>query len=272
MPSDTRDGTTIAMPRLLAKFLIASFAITTANTSLIAADQLAELPRGKQVAQSATIVVKEGDLSREATLRYWLYVPQAADEKKQLPLLLFLHGSGERGDDLEVVKKHGPPKIVEQQADFPFITISPQCPAGVRWNAVELSNFVDHLTNSLPVDRRRVYLTGLSMGGAGSWSLLAAQPNTFAAAVIICGRGDVASAPQLVKTPLWVFHGAKDTTVPLSASVEMVEAIQKAGGKNVKLTVYDNAAHDSWTETYDAPETFEWLLRHTLPDDKAQRQ
>jgi len=109
------------------------------------------------------------------------------------------------------------------------------------------------------VDRRRVYLTGLSMGGFGTWSLAAANPKRFAAIAPICGGGNTADAKKLATLPMWVFHGAKDPTVPVQRSREMVEAIKVAGG-NIKYTEYPEAGHDSWTETYDNPALYEWFL------------
>jgi predicted peptidase len=109
------------------------------------------------------------------------------------------------------------------------------------------------------VDPDRVYLTGLSMGGYGTWSLAAAHPERFAAIVPICGGGNPADAAKLASLPVWVFHGAKDPTVPLERSKEMVEAIKSAGG-NPRFTIYPEAGHDSWTETYNNPELYQWLL------------
>jgi predicted peptidase len=225
-------------------------------------------PAGMQAAQAATVTVKEGDAERKAEIKFLLFLPTAygTPEKKDVkwPLLLFLHGGGERGDNLELVKKHGPPKIVEQKKDFPFVTISPQCPAEKQWNADELVKLVDHVANTYQIDPKRMYVSGLSLGGAGTWELLAKHPGKFAAAVPICGPGDPAAAEKMKGTPIWVFHGAKDQGVPIAKSEEMVEAIKKAGG-NVKFTVYPEAAHDSWTETYNNEEVYKWLLEQKLP-------
>jgi predicted peptidase len=197
------------------------------------------------------------------TLRYLLFLPQgyADDAQKQWPLMLFLHGAGERGDDLEKVKVHGPPKIVSAKPDFPFIVISPQCPTGKRWEAAELAQLVDHVAGTYRVDKERMYITGLSMGGYGTWSIIAEHPKLFAAAVPICGGGDSETAEKIGKLPIWAFHGAMDGVVPLSRSQQMVDAINQAGG-SAKLTVYPEAGHDSWTETYDNPEVYTWLLGH----------
>jgi predicted peptidase len=215
---------------------------------------------GKQVAQSLEVKTKP-DGEEKVTLHYWLYLPNAKDmgETEKPPLMLFLHGAGERGDNLEVVKKHGPPKLVAAKPDFPFILISPQCPRNERWQPAQLAQLVDHVAKIQNADTNRLYVTGLSMGGYGTWALAAAYPDKFAAAAPICGGGDTASAEKLKDLPLWVFHGEKDSVVPAQRSKDMVAAIEKAGGKP-KLTLYPEAAHDSWTETYNNPDFYTWLL------------
>ncbi|MEH2441873.1 prolyl oligopeptidase family serine peptidase [Nostoc sp.] len=178
-----------------------------------------------------------------------------------LPTILFLHGAGQRGSDLDDVIKHGVAKVVEQQSDFPFIVISPQCPRREYWNIERLSTLLDEVIASCAVDPDRVYLTGLSMGGYGTWHLAAAQPERFAAIAPICGGGNPQAAGKLKNLPVWAFHGAKDNVVPLSESEIMVSALKVHDG-NVKFTVYPEANHDSWTQTYNNPELYEWFLQH----------
>jgi len=215
---------------------------------------------GRQVARS--LVAKSDAKER---LDYWLYLPKKYDDGKQAwPVILFLHGAGERGDDLQQVKKHGPPKTAGQQAELErFVIVSPQCPAEQRWTDQRQLDLLDQLLTQLAeelrIDKQRIYLTGLSMGGFGSWRLAALHPNRFAAVAPICGGGDPEEAAKLAKLPIWAFHGAKDRAVPLQRSEEMVEAIKKAGG-DVKLTIYPEAGHDSWTETYNNPKLYDWLL------------
>jgi predicted peptidase len=219
---------------------------------------------GKQVQRELVMHGSTDGLPASATIQYLLFLPRKYSQAEQLwPLLLFLHGAGERGTDLELVKKHGPPKIVERDPDFPFVVVSPQCRANERWNVAELNQLVDVLAAEYRVDTARIYITGLSMGGFGTWSLCAAYPNRFAAAVPICGGGNPAQAAHLSALPLWAFHGAHDQIVTLQQSESMVKAVEAAGG-NVKFTVYPNAAHDSWTMTYDNPAVFEWLLQQRL--------
>lgn len=221
---------------------------------------------GKQVEQSLV-----SPALPDEKLGYLLFLPKdyGKDERKW-PVMLFLHGAGERGDDLKLVKVHGPPKIVEQRPDFPFIVVSPQCATNHWWPGdVQqhlLAELLDHVLTRFNADPQRVVVTGLSMGGFGSWTLTARHPNRFAAAVPICGGGDPDDAPKLKNLPFWVFHGAKDVGVPLKLSEDMVSAIQKVGG-NAKLTVYPEAGHDSWTETYNNQAVYDWLLaqRRTSP-------
>lgn len=217
-------------------------------------------------------------ITRTVTLNYLLYVPRAAAAQpdKKWPLILFLHGAGERGSDVWLVAKHGPPKIVREQPDFPFIVVSPQCPAGRVWDNDEVLVLLDEILATQPVDPTRVYLTGLSMGGYGTWSLGLAHPERFAAIVPICGGGDPLKAmladpnkaEALRSLAVWAFHGAKDPVVKLSESERMVEALRRVGVREVELTVYPEAQHDSWTETYANPRLYEWLLRHQRPPAK----
>jgi len=190
-----------------------------------------------------------------------LFVPRAYgdDTTREWPLLLFLHGAGERGDNLELVKVHGPPKIVQTKPDFPFILVSPQCPAGEWWSPWALRDLVEQVCTQYRVDRSRLYVTGLSMGGYGTWDIVAEFPDMFAAAVPICGGGDPTTAPAIARLPVWVFHGGKDPVVPLDESANMVKALRDLGS-SVRFTVYPDADHDSWTQTYNNPEVYRWLL------------
>ena len=201
----------------------------------------------------------EKKITITAKLDYLLSLPaDYGKTKKRWPLVIFLHGSGESGSDLAKVKVHGLPKLAESNGPFPFILVSPQSP-GRGWDPTVLNALLDSIIKEYHVDKDRVYLTGLSMGGYGTWSLAAAHPEKFAAIAPICGGGNPADAGKLAKLPIWVFHGAKDPTVPLKRSEEMVEALKAAGG-NPKFTVYPDAAHDSWTATYNDPGFYKWLL------------
>ena len=203
-------------------------------------------------------------ITKTLSCKYLLFLPEGYGEKdKRWPLMLFLHGAGERGNDLNKVKVHGPPKIVETKKDFPFILVSPQCPEGVWWNDKldVLINLLDEIEAKYNVDTERIYLTGLSMGGFGTWALASKYPDRFAAAAPICGGGMMIMVPGLIKVPIWAFHGAKDNVVPVKESEEMVKMIKARGG-DARLTIYPEAGHDSWTETYNNPELYEWFLKH----------
>jgi predicted peptidase len=205
-------------------------------------------------------------------VNYLLFLPKAYDAKaeKRWPLILFLHGAGERGTNVWKVATHGPPKNVTGHPDFPFIVVSPQCPENQTWSKDALLALLDDITGKYAVDTNRIYLTGLSMGGYGTWDLGLAHPEKFAAIVPICGGGQVISVllssrakGQALKTlGVWAFHGGKDPVVPLEESQRMVDALKKAGVQDVKITVYPEAQHDSWTETYKNPELYDWLLKH----------
>lgn len=185
-------------------------------------------------------------------------------------MLVFLHGRGERGDNIELVKKHGPPKIVESKKDFPFIVLSPQCPLDQSWSSVPVIDLIDEIVSKYRVDSDRIYLTGLSMGGFGTWDIATRYPYRFAAIAPICGGGNPAAAGLLRHLPIWVFHGAKDNTVPLSRSQEMVEALREVDG-NVKFTVYPEVGHDSWTVTYDNSKLYQWFLKHKRQEQPQKR-
>ena len=192
-------------------------------------------------------------------INYLLSIPKNYDKQDSWPLLVFLHGSGERGDDLEMVKKHGPPKLIAEGKELPFIVASPQCPKGKGWEPLELLALIDDLSSKFKVDADRVYVTGLSMGGFGTWRLAAFAPGRLAAIVPICGGGEPTTTRMFSNLPVWAFHGAKDTAVTLDRSQVMIDALKKNGG-NPKFTVYPDAGHDSWTEAYNNPELYEWLL------------
>jgi predicted peptidase len=203
----------------------------------------------------------EKEITVKVKLDYLLYLPPGYGKgDKTWPLLMFLHGSGESGSDLKKVKVHGPPKLIAAKKDFPFIVVSPQSPR-LGWNVDALRGLLDDLVARYKVDPDRIYLTGLSMGGYGTWALAAAYPERFAAIAPICGGGWTADAAKLKHLPIWVFHGAKDKAVSVRRSQEMVKALEEAGAKNVKFTLYPDAEHDSWTETYNNPEFYEWLLK-----------
>lgn len=208
---------------------------------------------------------KEITVTKEVELAYLLSLPtDYNDNEKEFPLLLFLHGMGERGNDLELVKRHCPLKLAEKQS-FPFILLAPQCPLELSYSTWalyldDLMALIDHISTVYRVDAQKIYVTGLSMGGYGTWELAKKYPDRFAAAAPICGGGSIKGIERLKDVPVWAFHGEKDDVVPLDEGEKMVQALQDVGG-NVKLTVYPDAAHDSWTDTYRNPDLYTWLLQ-----------
>ncbi|MBS0206727.1 MAG: dienelactone hydrolase family protein [Planctomycetes bacterium] len=222
----------------------------------------AEDPRpGQQVAQVFQSVKSPG-----SKLGYWLSLPGNYGQPNQTyPLLMFLHGSGERGDDLSRVKKHGPPKLIGEGQSLPFVVVSPQCPADQHWEPEILLELLDQLQAKYAIDPTREYITGLSMGGGGTWSLLQAAPKRFAAAVSICGGANPMKADAALHTPLWIVVGDRDSATTVANSRATAEAL-KLKNADVKLTVMSGIGHDSWTQTYATPELYEWMLRHRRAD------
>jgi predicted peptidase len=203
-------------------------------------------------------------VTRTVSAQYLISLPEGYGKVDQKwPLVLFLHGAGERGSDLELVKRHGPPRLIAEGKTFPFIMVAPQCPAGQWWVEDVLAVLLDKIEDEYNVDRSRVYVTGLSMGGFGTWRLAMLNPGRFAAIVPICGGGEDSLASSIKNVHAWIFHGAKDPVVPLRESQKMADALNACGGE-ATLTVYPEAGHDSWTETYNNPEVYTWLLSHSL--------
>lgn len=201
-------------------------------------------------------------------LKYLLYLPDDyATGNQDFPLILFLHGAGERGT-IANLKTQALPKMIEQGQKFPFIIVSPLCPLNSWWNyhLTEVLAVLDEVLAGHRVDHKRIYLTGLSMGGYGSWELAVLAPQRFAALAPICGW---MNDPQervcvLKEKPIWTFHGTLDDVVPVQATETLVETLKACGG-NIKFTVYSHLRHDSWTVTYNNAELYQWFSDHRLP-------
>jgi len=217
------------------------------------------------------------------TLLYRLYMPKDLPEGKRVPLVLFLHGAGERGDDNLAQLKHGVTDLVRYATTKePVIIIAPQCPNGQQWvntnwsaprhsmpamPSVPMKLALLLLQDAMakrPVDPSRVYVTGISMGGYGTWDIIQRKPDLFAAALPICGGGDSGRADTIKKIPIWTFHGDKDGAVPVTRSRDMVEKLKACGG-NIQYREYPGAGHDVWTRTYADPAVLSWFFkqRHT---------
>ncbi|MFT5292132.1 MAG: putative peptidase [Planctomycetota bacterium] len=207
-------------------------------------------------------------------LSFQLHVP-ASDQRPEegWPVLLFLHGAGERGDDLSLINLHGPPKLLEEIPELAgCVLIAPQCPANEWWQSGTLKALLDEASSLTDVDASRLYVSGLSMGGYGTWGLLADYPEAFAAAVPICGGGEIGRLWKEITTgfriedllrardvPIRAFHGARDSVIPLAEAELLVLALEGVGA-DVELTVYPGVEHDSWTQTYANPGLYTWLF------------
>jgi pimeloyl-ACP methyl ester carboxylesterase len=193
-------------------------------------------------------------------MRYLFYLPETygKDTIVKWPLILFLHGGNERGDDLAKVKANGPPRLIAKRKKLPFIVVSPQIPLGEFWNPDLLVRMLKDIIKNYKVDEERIYLTGLSIGGLGTWETAQKYPEMFAAIAPVSGWGDPLQVWKIRHTPVWIFHGAKDPVVPVIASSVMADSLKQYD--NVKLTIYPNAAHDRWNETYDNAKLYEWFL------------
>jgi predicted peptidase len=226
------------------------------------------------------------------TYKYQVFLPEAWSPKQKWPIILFLHGSGERGSDGLLQTDVGLPHSIRlDRSRFPAVVVIPQCLADHRWTEPEMEELalaaLALATKEFKGDTKRTYLTGLSMGGFGSWDLAAKYPGKFAAVVPICGGivvpeslrqkfpelaknsyPDVAKsyaevAQKIGKTPVWIFHGDADDTVPVDGSRKLHEALEAAGG-NVRYTEYPGVGHDSWDKAYAEPELMPWLLSKSL--------
>jgi len=220
-------------------------------------------------------VFQDGDY----TLPFRLLRPKEYDAKKKYPLVIFLHGAGERGNDNVKQLRHGMNDFAsdEVMAKYPAFVMAPQCPENEKWSDVDWSAMsstlpekpsrslsatikaADALQKEFSIDPARIYITGLSMGGYGTWDALSRWPKKFAAAAPVCGGGDPAYAQRIKDVPIWAFHGDEDKAVKVQRSREMVEAL-KAAGAAPKYTEYAGVGHDSWTRTYSDPALYEWLF------------
>jgi predicted peptidase len=202
-----------------------------------------------------------GNKSTSINRTYLLYIPgQYKKEEKLWPLILYLHGASLRGSDIEKVKRYGLPAMLETRRDFPFFVISPQCLDGKDWSDTEsLIALVDEICSEYSIDADRIYLTGVSLGGNGTWYLAYCHPERFAAAAPICGVADTAWAPSFRNLPVWVFHGLQDTKISINYSFDMVNAIIAHGG-TAKYTFYPDDGHDIVTKTYTNNELYTWFL------------
>lgn len=193
-----------------------------------------------------------------------VHLPNNYDKTKKYPLILFLHGSGESGDDIKSLHhiQSNWPLGYETIKQYEFILIAPQCPKKYDWPILgkDLDNLLDQVCNEYAVDQKRIYLTGLSMGGYGAWYMGFIYPERFAAIVPICGGGIITSETVLKDIPIWAFHGRKDDVVPVDETVSLANKIKALNG-NIKVTIYDDVGHDAWVNAYQDEALYTWLFK-----------
>lgn len=200
-------------------------------------------------------------VSRSEEMNRYLYTPPTGQEP--YPLVVFLHGGGESGDSLALVKQHGLPKLIAAGREFPFYVLAPQNPYPQGfWDDRTVDRMVDDLVDSLAIDTTRIYLVGLSRGGYGVWRMAINNPDKYAAMIAICPASiPVPYLRQVASLPVWLFHGEQDEVVPVQQTVAAYEVLQ-ALNPEVKLTLYPQAGHDSWTQTFENDQIYEWLLSY----------
>jgi predicted peptidase len=246
---------------------------------------LAALPAMVRADKPADLLEKKTFTDAKGkTLSYRLLKPENYDPKMTYPLVVFLHGAGERGSDNTAQLVHGVAEFAkaENRKKYPCFLIAPQCPSNAKWADVDWGaekhvmpkepsesgrltlELIAAAQKEFSIDAKRIYITGLSMGGYGTWDLIARRPELFAAAVPICGGGDEATADAIVKIPVWAFHGDKDTAVKVSRSRNMIAALKKAGG-DPKYTEYAGVGHNSWDKAYADAELMKWLFAQKRP-------
>ncbi|QHW31741.1 phospholipase [Paenibacillus rhizovicinus] len=200
---------------------------------------------------------------KQADLPYLLHQPdRSSDSGAKWPLILFLHGRDQRGNDVEQLKIRGLPRIAEDNPAFPFIVLAPQCPSYYIWPMVfdGITALLDEVIASCPVDPERIFVTGLSMGGYGAWDLAMEYPERFAGVVPVCGSGSPERIGRLRDVQVWAFHGTRDEVVPVEEARELISALGDCGG-NGRLTEYPEGGHAIWEEAYATEELYSWFFR-----------
>ncbi len=202
---------------------------------------------------------------RTITYEYLLYLPPTykSDNTNRWPLVIFLHGAGERGSDVNKVAAHGPPKQAAEGREFPFVLVSPQCPEDSWWDVATLQAMLDKILKEEGdrIDRDRIYVTGLSMGGGGTWDWISQNGNPFAAAASVCGASSYIPIRIKDPVPVWAFHGTADDVVPPWITTLTADQWKQAGGE-VRVSMYEGVNHGSWERAYNEPELWDWLLSH----------
>ncbi len=218
---------------------------------------------------SSQLIDSELQTVVEEKLNYYLYFPKnyAVDKDEKFPLLLFLHGGGESGENISEIKKNGPPKLIANGKEFPFLILAPQNPNKNKWwNTRAVNQLLDSIVADHRIDTKRIYLTGLSRGGGAAWEMAVHYPEKFAAMAVICGMTPVPYAAWIDKNmPIWVFHGEKDQSIPISESETMVARLEQMG-YDVKFTRYPEVGHDAWVKAYAGDTLYDWFMLHKRGD------
>lgn len=211
------------------------------------------------------------ETSDSGPIEYLLYLPEDYDQKDKLPLMLFLHGRGESDGPLSLVAKWGPPRRVARGDRMPYVIVSPQCPKTDNWSSStqqqKLVELLESVVEKFKIDQDRIYLTGLSMGGFGSWKLASSHPKRFAAVVPICGGASGSRGESLKDVPIWAFHGDSDRVVPIKRTADIVDAIKEAGGTSIQFTTLEGVGHNSWSSAYATPDLYIWMNKQSLNRD-----
>ena len=206
---------------------------------------------------------KVQEVYEKSRYKYLLYLPAGYNnsDERTWPLMIYLHGKSRRGDDLEKLKRYGPPAMIKRGREFPFIVASPQCPINESWNNDKwFIPFINELKGKYRVDSDRIYLVGMSLGGSGVWYTARKFPEYFAAIIPICGGGNPKLICEIKHIPVWAFHGEKDRIVPPEKSKNMVDALRRCGG-DARLTLLKDKGHDLHQVFHD-DKIYEWLLKH----------
>jgi predicted peptidase len=200
---------------------------------------------------------------------YLLYTPEnySKDSVSRWPMIVFLHGGGERGTNLNKVLTTGPLRYTQTGKKLPFIIISPQIASDKLWDPAEVISLIKDIITTCRVDTGRIYLTGLSIGGKATWETATGYPGFFAAIAPVSGWGDPKQLWKISNMPVWIFHGARDPVVPVIASQVMADTLKKYG--NVKLTIYPRGMHGRWTDTYNNDELYKWFLEHRIDQKRS---
>ncbi len=206
-------------------------------------------------------------------IRYWIFLPpKYGIEEREWPLVMFLHGAGERGKSLESLRQNvqinflQPTQSVDELNEIPFVVVAPQCPAKQYWIPSQIRGVLDEVLRYCSIDMKRIYLTGHSMGAFGTWKFASTYPDLFAAIVPVSGGGQTAVVKNLIDIPTWAFHGEKDTVVPPRRSTSLVNVLKIVGG-DAKVTLLPKLGHSICRETYSRPELWHWLLSKEKSSD-----